>query len=229
MPLKNEIIVIYSSHLPYKRDILLEENIKNTIGCKHKIIRYENKNKYSLSEIYNRGIKEYKSKNNIIVLIHNDIVFETNKWGLLLLTKFNNSKFDIIGVAGTDYLGKSCKWWEYRKRLYGIVNHSDGYRKWETKFSNSFIGIKECVVIDGLFIALDPYELGECFNENYGKYHFYDISMCVEAYLNGFNIGVTTDIRITHKSIGVTNDEWERNRKKLAEEYKDELPIDLCS
>ncbi|MFW6243201.1 MAG: glycosyltransferase [bacterium] len=225
--MKNKIVVVYSSHLSLDKDKKFEEYISNTIGCRHEIHRYENKNKYSLSYIYNDAIKNYNSPNNIFVFIHNDISFDTDKWGMLLLTKFNNSKFDIIGLAGTDYFDKSGKWWNNKRSLYGIVNHDNGFKKWETRFSNPFRGLKECVVIDGVFIALDADELGSCFNENYGKFHFYDISMCLEAYLNGFNIGVTTDIRITHKSIGVTNKEWDENRLKLIDEYKEELPISI--
>lgn len=223
--MKNRIIVVYSSHLSENDDFEFEKNIKNTIGCEHYIVRIENKNEKSLSQVYNDAIKKFNIDNNIIVFIHNDVEFETDKWGLILLTKFNNSKYDIIGLAGTDYLDETGKWWNNKNRLYGIVNHDDGIRKWESKFSNKFVGIKECVVVDGVFIALDPTELNECFNINYGKFHFYDVSMCVEAYLNGYNIGVTTDIRITHKSIGVTNNDWEENRIKFVEEYKNELPL----
>ena len=44
-------------------------------------------------------------------------------------------------------------------------------------------------------------------------------------YLDGFNIGVTTDIRILHESIGMTNDEWEKNRQLFVKKYKEDLPI----
>ena len=40
-------------------------------------------------------------------------------------------------------------------------------------------------------------------------------------------IGVTSNIKITHKSVGMTNDEWEKNRKQFVEKYTYNLPIDL--
>ena len=55
----------------------------------------------------------------------------------------------------------------------------------------------------------------------------YDVSFCFPNYLDGCNVGVMTDIRITHKSIGQTNQQWEENRKQFAEEYKSELPIEV--
>ena len=37
-------------------------------------------------------------------------------------------------------------------------------------------------------------------------------------------MGVTSDIDVTHLSIGQTNEKWEENRKIFAEKYKDNLP-----
>ena len=64
-----------------------ENNIKNTIGCKHEIIRYVNKNEFSLSEVYNKALTEHFEDDSIFVFCHNDITFDTNKWGMLLLVK----------------------------------------------------------------------------------------------------------------------------------------------
>ena len=44
-------------------------------------------------------------------------------------------------------------------------------------------------------------------------------------YLEGVKIGVSSDIDITHLSIGQTNEQWEENRKLFSEKYKDYLPI----
>jgi GT2 family glycosyltransferase len=37
------------------------------------------------------------------------------------------------------------------------------------------------------------------------------------------------DIRITHKSIGMTNEEWDNNRKQFVEKYKENLPYNIES
>lgn len=226
--MKNKINVVYSSNKTIEEDSKLEENIKKTIGSKHEIIRYQNNNQFSLSQLYNKALKKYKSDDSIFVFIHNDIKFETSKWGLMLLTKFNNSDYQVIGVAGTDKLDDTGIWWNNKQNLYGIVNHTDGYKTWESRFSGNIKGVKECIVIDGVFMAINPDEIkGKCFDENYGKFHYYDIATCLKLYLDGFNIGVLTDIRLTHMSIGVTNKEWDENRLKFIEEYKDELPVNV--
>jgi hypothetical protein len=45
--------------------------------------------------------------------------------------------------------------------------------------------------------------------------------------LEGVKIGVSTVIRINHKSIGMTNDEWEANRTDFAERFKEQLPVSI--
>ena len=221
----NKINIIYSSHLDYIHDSRFEQNVKNTIGCNYNIFRYENKNQYSLTEIYNKGLNEHSEDNTIIVFCHNDITFDTKNWGLLLLSKFNNTNYDIIGLAGTDLLLESGRWWESRENLFGIVNHQNEFRKWSTEFSSPLKNIKDVVVVDGLFLAVNPNSIESKFDENFKGFHFYEIDFCTQNYLDGCNIGVTTDIRVTHKSVGMTNDQWEQNRLQFIEKYKDELPI----
>jgi hypothetical protein len=76
-------------------------------------------------------------------------------------------------------------------------------------------------------MAVDPNNITDKFDEEFAGYHFYDLSLCVPNYLNGVNIGVVTDIRITHKSIGITNDQWEQNRQFFIQKYSADLPIIL--
>ncbi len=47
--------------------------------------------------------------------------------------------------------------------------------------------------------------------------------------MDGVKIGVTTDIRLTHLSIGATNQSWEDKRKQFVEKYNDNLPIDITN
>ena len=44
-------------------------------------------------------------------------------------------------------------------------------------------------------------------------------------YIEEVKIGVVYDIRITHLSIGQTNEQWEKNREEFAQTYSDKLPV----
>ena len=226
--IKNKIVVIFSSHLGEEKNRDFINHIHATIGStNHEVVCYTNYNQYSLSEIYNKAIIEYNKDNVIMVFMHPDIIIKTLNWGKRLLSHFNNSNYGIIGVAGTTFVPASGMWWEDRSKMYGIVEHTDGVSIWNSEYSNEFNGIKPVVHIDGLFIAVDCSKIKHGFDENYGKYHFYDIGLTIPNYNDGVNIGVITSIRILHKSIGQTNQSWEENRQKFINQYK--LPIRYIS
>ena len=225
--MKNNIVVVFSSHLSEEENQKFIKHIDDTIGVKHNVVCYPNFNQFSLSQIYNDAIKKHKVDDCIFVMCHNDITIKTKGWGKLLLTKFNNSNFDIIGVAGSTYMPASGMWWEDHTKMVGIVEHTDGYQTWISQYSQEILGIKETVIIDGLFMAFDPDSIVHGFDENFKGFHFYDLAFCIPNYLDGCNIGVTTVIRILHQSIGQTNQQWENSRIQFAQTYADELPLSV--
>lgn len=232
--MKNRIIVVFSTHLSIEENEIFEQHINKTCGVPVSVHSYANFNEYSLPEVYNRAISEIDSKDAITVFCHNDIEFDTPNWGKLLLKHFNksNNEYQILGVAGSVSMYNGT-WWLNNKNemnfsdMVGIVNHDNGIRKWESKYSEPHFGVKPVLLVDGLFMAVNTNDIEHKFDESYKGFHFYDVSFCFPNYLDGCNIGVITDIRITHKSIGQTNQQWEENRKQFVEQYKDELPIKI--
>ena len=223
--LKNKVIVVFSSHLSNDENFKFIKHVNDTIGCKHEVFCYKNKNEFSLPEVYNRALEEYKDSSAIFVFLHNDVIFKTMKWGKVLLNHFNYSEYGIIGLAGTTFLDANSCWWSDRSKMYGIVEHSDGIKDWVSEYSPPINGIQPVVVTDGVFMAIDPDKIIHKFDETYKGYHLYDLSLCLPNYNDCVNIGVITNIRILHKSMGITNQSWEDNRKQFAEQYKDVLPI----
>ena len=223
--MKNKIRVIYSSHLSDIENITFSNHVSETIGVNHVVHCYPNHNEYSLPEVYNLAIKEHHDDQAIMVFCHNDIVFKTKDWGKKLLHKFNHLDYQIIGVAGTTNMPVSGRWWDDRSKMMGIVEHTNGLREWVSEYSKPHFGIKEVCLIDGLFIAVDTSNITHQFDEEFKGFHFYDLSFCIPNYLDGVNIGIVTDIRILHKSVGMTNQQWEEARIQFAEKYKEELPI----
>lgn len=181
----------------------------------------------SLTKAYNRGLKQ--AKNDIVVFCHDDITIETNQWGHKLLKQFTkNPAYGIIGVAGSKFMPSSGQWWENKKKMYGKVSHTHEGKTWLSSYSQDLgQGIEEVVIVDGVFFAVDKRKLTSDFNEAVEGFHFYDINFCIDNYLKGTKIGVTTLIRINHKSIGMTNEAWEANRLAFAEKFKDILPINI--
>jgi len=187
---------------------------------------YENKNEFSLTQIYNRGLED--SKYNIVVYLHDDIFIETNNFGSKILKHFSrNPEYGILGVAGTTNLESGC-WWKNKNKMVGIVNHRHDGKQWVSKYSED-IGnkVKDVVTLDGLFFVVNKEKIKEKFDERFNGFHFYDLSFCFRNYITGVKLGLITDIRVTHLSIGITNEQWENNKILFEELYGDKLPVKL--
>ena len=203
----------------------LESTFKGIKGVQ--VIEKINDGEFSLSEVYNCIINE--SENEIVVLCHDDIYFDSNGWVNKIVKHFEkNPEYGILGVAGSTSIPKSGMWWEDRSKMVGIVNHEHEGKKWESKYCNSLgNNIKDTIIVDGLFIALHKSRIKHNFDEGVEGFHFYDVDFGFRNYLDGVKIGVVFNIRITHKSIGMTNEKWEQNRELFAEKFKEHLPTKL--
>ena len=221
--MKNNIVVVFSSHRSEEENNKFVKHIDETIGVRHKVVCYPNFNQFSLPQIYNQAIEDHYEHECVFVMCHNDITIKTKNWGKELLRKHNSDGYDIIGIAGSTFIPESGRWWDDRSKMYGIVEHTNGISEWANEYSNEIRGIQSVVMVDGLFLSFDPDTIIHKFNEDYGKFHFYDVPFCVDNYLDGCNVGVITSIRVLHQSVGETDPDWEANRLKFVKDY--ELPI----
>ena len=200
--------------------------LKNTSNLKGvQIIQKINNGEKSLSQVYNEILKE--SEYNYVVLLHDDVLMDTKNWGQKLIKHFKkNHEFGVLGVAGTTEIPESGRWWDDNRKMLGIVNHQKDGKKWESKYSKNWgDDITQSCFVDGLFIALDKTKIKNDFDESFEGFHFYDVNFCVNNFLNGVKIGVIYNIRLTHMSIGETNEKWEENRILFTEKFNKELPI----
>lgn len=219
--LYNMITIGYSTR---KHNPEFQEYLRKTAGYpKINIIEKINNGDKSLTKVYNEILNE--SLDDIVVFTHDDLTFEKNGWVRRVIDHFNKTDYGIIGVAGTTYMPSSGQWWEDRSKMVGIVNHEHNGKKWESKYSDS-LGkeIQQVVVIDGLFFGVHKKRISNPFNEEVKGFHMYDIDFSFQNYLAGVKVGVMFDVRVTHKSIGQTNDQWEVNKNLFSEKYKDLLP-----
>jgi hypothetical protein len=192
---------------------------------KTEILVYENDGSESLAKIYNDGLKD--SKNDIVVFMHDDLILETKNITPKVIRLFEkNPEYGIIGLAGTDNL-ISGMWWQDRASMYGVVGHEHEGKRHVNHYSKGDYSekLKEVVVIDGLFIMVHKQRIKHTFNEQFEGFHFYDLPLCLENYLDGVKIGVTTKIRVTHKSIGMVNKKWEKNKLFFEALYEKNFPL----
>ena len=148
------ITVVCSSQYPL--DDFKKHVIKTSgLGDKLEFLGYENKGEFSLSEIYNRGLKE--AKYDIIVYLHHDISIETKQWGHKLIKQMSkHPEYAIVGVAGTKHVSSDGKWWDNPKKMYGRVLHTHEDKTWLSSYSEDLgQNLEEVVVVDGVFFVVD--------------------------------------------------------------------------
>jgi len=205
----------------HKEHILVTSGIYKDI----EVIQYINNGEYSLTEIYNKALKE--TTNDIVVFCHDDIILETKNWGNKILNHFKrNPNYGIIGKAGTKYMPSSGRWWDYgMTEVVGQVYHQNEGKKWLSKYNESFGNkIEDTIIVDGLFFVVNKNNIVKDFDEDIKGFHFYEIDFCFNNFLNGVKVGVISDISVTHLSIGQTNQQWEDNRVQFVEKYIKNLP-----
>ena len=189
------------------------------------ILIYENDGEKSLTEIYNIGLKE--SKNDIVVFMHDDLILETPNMTPKIVKLFEKHQdYGIIGIAGTDNL-TSGMWWQNRENMFGMVGHIHEGKRHVNHYSKGVFNdvLKDVIIVDGLFFAICKSRIKKEFNEQFDGFHFYDLSFCADNFLAGVKIGLTTKFSITHKSIGITNKKWEKNKLFFEALYDKNLPL----
>jgi hypothetical protein len=194
---------------------------------KTEILIYENDGVNSLPEIYNIGLND--SKYDIVVFIHDDLILETKNITPKIIRLFDkNPDYGIIGIAGTDNL-LSGMWWQDKSSMYGIVGHEHEGKRHVNHYSKGDYSenLKQVIVVDGLFMMIHKKRIKHTFNQQFEGFHFYDLPICIENHLDGVKIGVTTKIKVTHKSIGMVNKKWEKNKLLFEALYEKNFPVKI--
>jgi len=191
------------------------------------ILIYENDGGEPLAKIYNDGLKD--AKNDIIVFMHDDLILETKNITPKVIRLFEkNPEYGIIGLAGTDNL-LSGMWWQDRSSMYGVVGHEHEGKRHVNHYSKGDYSenLKEVIVVDGLFMMIHRQRIKHTFNEQFEGFHFYDLPICIENHLDSVKVGVTTKIRVTHKSVGMVNKKWEKNKLFFEALYEKNFPLKI--
>ncbi|TRO63918.1 glycosyltransferase [Christiangramia sabulilitoris] len=205
----------------------LSLNIEKTIGdLEFELIKIENnREQKSIAEAYNKGLSI--SKFDLVVFAHEDILFHTQEWGVLLSSIFEADKtVGLLGVAGSSIkTNYPTGWWENSQEFlnkYVLQHYPNGeINLMDAGFKNA--SSKEVIIIDGLFMALRKME-GVSFDERMKGFHFYDQSISLRIRNAGYKVMVSNKILIEHLSYGVKDDVWLKASVKFHKLYNKYLP-----
>lgn len=220
-------IIICSRYAKIPRD--LHDNISQTIGCNYELLIFDNsKNKNSIFHAYNEGIR--KSTGDYLCFIHDDILFHTKDWGLVIKELFTtNPEYGLIGIAGSSLKTRTPSgWWdcEDKYKSVNIIQHyTDGkIIKENVGFNKS--NLNEVVLIDGVFLVLRK-EMNIFFDEKLKGFHHYDLNLAIETRKLRYKIGVTNKVLIEHFSLGNLNNQWINSTINIHNLYKGVLPMSM--
>jgi len=226
MSKNNEVVSVVIS--TRKIDSTYYDHVKRMFSHPNtEILMYENDGQMSLTQVYNKGLKE--SVNDIVVFMHDDLILETSNMTPKIVKLFEkHPEYGIIGIAGTDKL-TSGRWWDNRENMFGVVGHIHEGKRHVNHYSKGVFNdvLKDVVIVDGLFFMVRKSLLKKEFNEQFEGFHFYDISFCVENQFEGVKIGLTTKFGVTHKSVGMTNKQWEKNKLLFEALFEKRLPLTI--
>jgi hypothetical protein len=226
MSKNNEVVSVVIS--TRKIDSTYYDHVKRMFSHPNtEILMYENDGEMSLTQVYNKGLKE--SVNDIVVFMHDDLILETSNMTPKIVKLFEkHPDYGIIGIAGTDKL-TSGRWWDNRENMFGVVGHIHEGKRHVNHYSKGVFNdvLKDVVIVDGLFFMVRKSLLKKEFNEQFEGFHFYDISFCVENQFEGVKIGLTTKFGVTHKSVGMTNKQWEKNKLLFEALFEKRLPLTI--
>lgn len=199
-------------------ELLFEQfslSVANSIGVEFELVRVENQfSQRSISMAYNYG--SFQAKSEILVFVHEDVIFHTNNWGRILIDYFDTLQNPgVLGVAGSSYLPISPSDWWVSDQQYVHTNFLSN-----TKGGACVGGVlnrvgeqepKKVFSLDGMFLALKKSVWEEFpFDESLEGFHGYDTSICYmvsQKYQNYFVPGILLE----HFSKGYPNEIWLKN------------------
>lgn len=221
------ISIIISSYQEHYY-LQFQKNVAETIAVPYEIIQIHNPGLMGICEAYNKGLQ--KAKYDCLLFCHEDIMFNTNGWGVELVNIFvNNKDIGLVGIAGSKHISKfPAPWWEHGKEN-NVMNLKHGHKPEEEEIAyvgwdNATANIQDVAVIDGVFIGMRK-SAGIRFNEQIKGFHNYDLSISVDFRSAGWRVVCTRNILLTHFSIGKLDNKWSKQVQNFYSLYYKKLPI----
>ena len=197
-------LIICSINPSYLQQV--KENISSTIGAEYELLVCDNRDqKKGLCEVYNKMAAQATFP--YLCFLHEDILFETQNWGRLLIKVFEeNEQAGVVGIAGGKYKAGLYSGWFTGKPGLDFINITHRINGVDDKLllpANDTLKIHEVVCVDGVLIACRNHIWKQIkFNEEVLKgFHFYDIDFSLRASLIA-KVFVTLEIDIIHITKG---------------------------
>lgn len=183
---------------------------------------FEN-NRRGLPECYNEYLDRMAGSDRILVLAHSDVTVAD----VFVQEKLNDAvkMFNVVGLAGSAHFDLTLQTSSYawpvwpRQYLSGAVEHvlANGTTSWFSLGATP----RRCVVLDGLFLAIDMSVIGNVRFDSRFSFHLYDLDFCLTAHYRSLTLG-TMNVYVQHASAGnFTSLEYQRAMQNFRAKWRD--------
>ena len=221
-------IIICSINKAYAEQV--QKNIDQTIGVVWEPILVDNTiSPKSITQVYNIGAA--KATYDILCFVHEDILFQTQQWGIKLVEHFANDKeLGLIGIAGSKYKSKTPSGWFTGISEFECCNilHLDSSGNKQNIYFNPVPNSlsQDVIVLDGVFLCCPKSIWKEIqFDEVLLKdFHLYDVDFSFRV-SEKYKAIVSFEINIIHLTQGGSfGNKWVEYTLLWHEKMKGKLP-----
>lgn len=221
--------IIICSRVPYLSDEMAK-NLQETTGLSYELIIVDQSiHRGSIFRAYNYGIE--RAQYDILCFMHDDILFHTSQWGRMVVEHLNNPNVGFIGVAGGTLIPRVPAQWSFglhfgrilqfdKKKGCSVLLDSTDFKEEHSRVA---------VAMDGVFLACrkDVSDKIRFDEDTFSGFHCYDIDICIQAHLLGFENRVVNNVLLEHFSRGKLNKQWVENQLRLWRKWRGITPISV--
>lgn len=206
----------------------LQLNIAKTVNIPFEFIAFDNRVvNYGICKVYNICAK--KSKYDYLCFLHEDIQFNNQKWGEIIITKLREDNCGVIGFAGSQIKVSMPSGWPNGadSRRMNLIQHRKGSSNIKVYQKNpDNVDFSEVITLDGLclFVCKTIWEEYKFDEKLLTGFHGYDIDFSLSV-AQKFKNYVCNTISIEHFSLGSLSADWVKAIVLCNEKWSDKLPM----
>lgn len=180
--------------------------LRSALGDVDYDVAFENRE--GLSTVYNRAIEKWKGRApGSLLFVHDDVYLND----LFMFDKLEQAfrTYDLVGIAGSSYLDLSAErvgWHASSPARYhagGVIHPVEDRTDGAFYFHGYGPTPLECLVVDGVFMAVKAETIENVRFDEQFAFDFYDLDFCLSLRRGGWKVGVCP-IMITHLSHGAS-------------------------
>ncbi|MCP9610625.1 glycosyltransferase [Coprobacter tertius] len=221
------MITIITCSIHPEKKVALEQNIASTIGIPYEFIGFDNRETaYGITKVYNQCASE--ARYDYLCFVHEDIQFDTQNWGKIIIGKLQEKDCGVIGFAGSAVKPRAISGWgsipEYTRFHY--IQHQKGKKPYVCKKGADENEFSQVIVLDGMCLFSTKKVWQDCrFDETtFPGFHLYDLDFSLQVALKYKNY-VCNSVMIEHFSDGAYNPGWLKGTLDFHEKWGNILPV----